>query len=446
MKKFLILFIIVFSPMAMSFGSIITNTNQSVLYLRFPARNASTDMDAVYYNPAGTIQLSNGWHFSLNNQTLFQKRTITNAFPLLNNDTFSSDVAAPIFPSAYVVYKKDKLAFSFGFGPNSGGGSADYADGLPSFESGIAQFPWVLTSMGLPTTKYSADIGFKGTSIYFGFQLNAAYEINEMLSAAVGLRYLYAYNKYEGSIENIMFNPYHPLLNPTSSMISAYQLFNTLGRPDLAAFFSDRTVDAKQIGTGFTPILSANISPNENLNIGIRYEFNTNLELENQTTTDDTGMFPDGETYRNDIPGILAVGIDYDIMPKLKAGVSFNMFFDKNADWEGREELVNSNTYDLGFALEYALTKKIALSGGYLWTQVDLSDDYMSDLSHDLSSNSFFLGGRYNFNQNLSLDLGALVAQYIDSDKMIDYGLFGQYKESYEKLAYGFGIALNYHQ
>jgi long-chain fatty acid transport protein len=446
MKKFLILLIIVFSPMAMSFGSIITNTNQSVLYLRYPARNASTDMDAVYYNPAGVIQLSNGWHFSLNNQTLFQKRTITNSFPLLNNDTFTSDVAAPIFPSAYVVCKKDKLAFSFGFGPNAGGGSADYKNGLPSFETGLAMLPMYLTSMGLPTTQYSVDVGFKGTSIYFGFQLNASYEINEMVSGAVGLRYIYAYNKYEGSIKNIMINPYHPLLNPNSSMISAFQLFHTLGQPTLAANFSDKAVDAKQVATGFTPILSLNFTPMENMNIGVRYEFNTKLEFENQTTTDDTGMFPDGQTSRHDIPGILAVGIEYNIMPKLKAGVSFNTFFDKNADWEGQEKLVNSNTYDLGLALEYALTKKIALSGGYLWTQVDLSDDYMSDLSHDLSSHSFFLGGRYNFSQNLSLDLGALVANYLESDIAIDYYTIGQYKESYGKLAYGFGIALNYHQ
>jgi len=446
MKKIQILFIILVCSTSMVFGSIVTNTNQGVLYMRFPARNASTDIDAVYYNPAGVIHLSDGWHFSLNNQTLFQKRTITNNFPLLNNDTFTSDVSAPVFPSAFVVYKKNKLAFSFGFGPNAGGGSADFADGLPSIETDLAMTPIYLTTMGLPTTQYSADVRFKGSSIYFGFQLNASYEINEMVSGAVGLRYVYAYNKYEGSIKNMMINPYHPLLNPSGSMLPAYQFFNLAGMPNKASMFADKTVDAKQVATGYTPLLSLNLNPCEKMNIGIRYEFNTKLEFENQTTTDDTGMFPDGETFRSDIPGILAVGVDYHIMPKLKAAVSFNMFFDKSANWEGREDLVNSNTYDFAFALEYDLTEKITLSGGYLWTQVDLSDDYMSDLDHEMSSNSFFLGGRYNFNNNISLDIGGLVANYNKTDKPISYPGFGPFKETYEKIAYGFGVALNFHK
>ncbi|MBD3414353.1 MAG: hypothetical protein GF421_07990, partial [Candidatus Aminicenantes bacterium] len=376
MKKILIVFMFGLCSVTMVFGSIVTNTNQSVLFFRYPARNASTDIDAVYYNPAGTTRLADGWHFSLNNQTIFQEKTVTNAFPFLNNDTFIGDVKAPIFPSAFVVYKKDKLAFSFGFGPNAGGGSAEFNDGLPSFETNISTLPPSLSLMGLPTTQYSADIYFSGSSIYFGFQLNASYQIHEMISAGVGLRYISATNTYEGSIENIMINPYHPLLNPTSSMIPAPQFFNTIGFPNTAAALSDQSVDAKQVATGFTPILSAHIAPSENLNIGLRYEFNTKLEFENQTTTDDTGMFPDGETFRSDIPAILAAGAEYNIIPELKAGLSFTMCFDKNADWDGQEDLVNSNSIEIAPALEYGLTDHIKVSAGYLWSQIDVDDDY----------------------------------------------------------------------
>lgn len=446
MKKLLIFFIIGFCSMPMVFGSIVTNTNQSILYLRFPARNASTDIDAVYYNPAGTTHLSDGWHFSLNNQTIFQEKTIINAFPLLNNDTYTGDVKAPIFPSAFVVYKKNKLAFSFGFGPNAGGGSAEFKDGLPSFEWPISTLPLLVTSLGLPTTQYSTDIYFNGSSIYFGFQVNASYQIHEMLSAGVGLRYISANNTYEGSIENIMINPYHPLLNPSSSMISAPQFFNTIGMPSTAAALSDQSVDVKQVATGFTPILSAHISPSENLNIGLRYELNTKLEFENQTATDDTGMFPDGVTFRNDIPAILAVGAEYDILPELKAGVSFTLCFDKNADWEGQEDLVNSNSYEIAPALEYSLTDNIKLSAGYLWSQIDVSDDYQTDFSHELSSNSFFFGGRYIVNENLSFDIGSTWVSYLDSETTIDYGLLGSYEESYERTTWAFGIAVNYHK
>ncbi len=446
MKKILTVLLIGLCATPMVFGSIVTNTNQSILFLRFPARNASTDIDAVYYNPAGTARLSDGWHFSLNNQSIFQEKTVKNEFPSLNNDTFVGDVMAPLFPSVFAVYKKNKLAFSFGFGPNAGGGSAEFKEGLPSFETGLSTLPLLVSLLGFPTTQYSADISFKGSSIYFGFQLNASYEIHEMISVAAGLRYISAKDTYEGSIKNIMINPCIPLINPSCNMMSAYQLFNLFGLTDEAAMVSDKTVDAKQTASGLTPILSAHISPLENLNIGLRYEFNTKLEFENQTTTDDTGMFPDGETFRSDIPAILAVGAEYDIIPALKAGVSFTLCFDKNADWEGQEDLVNSNSIEIAPALEYGLTDKIKLSAGYSWSQIDVSDDYQTDFSHELSSHSFFFGGRYILNENLSFDIGSTFVSYMESETTIDYGLFGSYDQSYDRTTWAFGIAVNYHK
>jgi hypothetical protein len=127
----------------------------------------------------------------------------------------------PFFPNFYAVYKKDRLAISFGFGPNAGGGSAEYDRGLPAFETSIASIPLLLTSKGLPTTAYSVGINFKGSSVFYGFQLNASYALSDMVSLAAGARYIAAVNTYEGAIKDIMINPKHPLLNPTGAMISA---------------------------------------------------------------------------------------------------------------------------------------------------------------------------------------------------------------------------------
>jgi len=38
-------------------GGIVTNTNQSATYIRMLARDASTSIDAVYFNPAGMVKL-----------------------------------------------------------------------------------------------------------------------------------------------------------------------------------------------------------------------------------------------------------------------------------------------------------------------------------------------------------------------------------------------------
>ena len=155
-----------------SSATLVTNNNQSAIFLRLPSRAASLDLDAVYYNPAGLAVLKDGWHFSLNNQSIWQTKTVENDFPFLNNGTYDGKVKAPVFPGIYGAYKMGKLAFSFGFNPVAGGGSAEFATGLPSFEWNFSALPGMISQMGIPTNKYSADIYFKGTSVYFGFQFH----------------------------------------------------------------------------------------------------------------------------------------------------------------------------------------------------------------------------------------------------------------------------------
>ncbi|HNX59839.1 MAG TPA: hypothetical protein PKK43_12120, partial [Spirochaetota bacterium] len=54
-------------------GSIDYLSNQSADYIRTFSRNASTDSDAVLYNPAGTAFMSNGTHLYFSNQTILKK-------------------------------------------------------------------------------------------------------------------------------------------------------------------------------------------------------------------------------------------------------------------------------------------------------------------------------------------------------------------------------------
>ena len=43
-------------------GGFVTNTNQSAHYVRGIAREASTEVDAAYTNPAGTAFMKDGFH------------------------------------------------------------------------------------------------------------------------------------------------------------------------------------------------------------------------------------------------------------------------------------------------------------------------------------------------------------------------------------------------
>ena len=45
-------------------GGILTNSNQSVQFMRMFARGAVIDVDGVYFNPAGLAFMDNGFHLS----------------------------------------------------------------------------------------------------------------------------------------------------------------------------------------------------------------------------------------------------------------------------------------------------------------------------------------------------------------------------------------------
>ncbi len=182
-------------------GGIVTNTNQSTAWARMLVRDASTSIDAVYYNPAGLTKLDDGLYISFSNQSIFQKLTITNSFPYLNDKTFKGTVSAPIFPTLYVAYKTGRWAFSFGFNGVGGGGTADFAKGIPMAEMPISSL--VGSFSGLGVTGYSVDMAIKGSSIYFGLQLGASYAISDHVSVYAGVRYVMAKNSYTGHIKDI---------------------------------------------------------------------------------------------------------------------------------------------------------------------------------------------------------------------------------------------------
>lgn len=469
-KLFTLLILCVFSTTVFA-GGIVTNANQSAQYVRMLARDASTSIDAVYYNPAGLTKLADGFHISLNNQTLFQKKTIENKFPLLNESKYVGDVVVPSFPDFYAVYKKNKLALGFGFQPNAGGGSAKYDTGLPSFEIPISVIPTMLTSKGMPTNTYSANINFEGSSVFWGAQINASYAINDMVSISLGGRAIFAKNTYQGAIKDILINPNmsaHPLaaLMPsyTGGMVSATQFGTDLGNAirtaygtttanagdTLAARTQNIEVDAEQTGIGYTPIIGANFTFSEKLNVGLKYEFRTKLTLKNKTKVDGTGMFADEAESRSDIPAILSIGIGYKVLPQLKISAGAHYYFDKDATIEsapGKKKEIDGNLYEIALGGEYDITDKILISAGYLFTKTGVGTGYQTDLSHSLTSSTVGFGGAFKATEKMTINLGMLYTMYTSDAKSISYAQYGipSAKETYNRTNLGFAIGVDYH-
>jgi len=515
-------------------GGLLTNGNQSVQYIRMLSRNASTTYDAVYFNPAGLMKMDNGFFVAINSQTLFQTKTIMSGYPYLNDAYYEGEVTVPVFPTGFAIYKMDKVAFSLGFGPNSGGGSAEYKEGLPSFEKTISSLvPGLagLAKLNQNVSNYKTDISFKGESIFWGIQGGASYKISDMFSVYGGARYVPATNTYTGHIKNIELkvngtfknasnyltneiaptmtsmanqstaaaNSVQPLITGGAGGLTLAQangagLITTAQRAQLeggllilgatpaqinvmpittvqgtynagaatlngqaaqmtatGAQLKDKTVDVKQTGSGITPILGANISPVEGLNIGIKYEFKTTLKLTNATTVDGTGMFPDGAETSSDLPALFSIGADYKVNQDLNFSVSYNNYNDKGVDWGkniyGEPRTIDQNCWELAIGAQRTLCKGLAISVGYLHTDMGVTHEFNSDFSYYSNSNT--IGGGFEIKPmaNLTIDLGMLFTSYAPTSKSFKdtNPAVGNYVEIYDKQNLGFAIGLGYH-
>lgn len=234
MKKLTLVVVCTFMAYLTFAGGLLTNYNQSAAYIRMLSRNAAFEIDAVFYNPAGLVKLEDGWHFAFHSQTIFQTREISSDFPLLNQPAYyEGETTIPIYPNLYGVYKKDKWVFSLGVGPAAGGGTAVFAEGLPSLEIPVSKVVPGLAGLSLidpslSITGYSMDMELEASSVFMGVQLGATYAINDKFSVYGGLRVVPAVNTYKGSVSNIQlevggqFFPAGPWLGGASNTINEY--------------------------------------------------------------------------------------------------------------------------------------------------------------------------------------------------------------------------------
>ncbi len=443
MKKLsVVLMVVLISVIAFGAG-LVDNGNQSAAYIRTMNRNASTDIDAVYFNPAGLTKLEDGLYVSLSNQSIFQEKEIVNDYAALNEDTYVGEVQAMFFPDFYIAYKTGNLALSAAVLPIGGGGSANYKTGLPSFGLNFAQYVGVpagainpaLAAMG-NITGYECDMTFEGSSIYLAGQFNVSYAINDMISLSAGGRYISAMNTYNGSLKNI-------------ALITQYgggALGTDPGRLDASIdpnTFGDKVVEAEQAGTAINGIFGVHLDLDK-LQIALKYAMQAELELENDTEVDGTGMFTDGAKTNADMPAILATGISYELTPELKVETNFNYYLNTNANWDGAEDNVD-NGMNVGLAVEYKLSEKLLASVGYIYDTKGVKEAYQNDMGFALDNHSVGAGINFKLNEKMNIDLGVSNTFYIEDSKASTIALTGaSYTDTYNKTALDVAVGVSY--
>lgn len=337
---------------------------------------------------------------------------------------------------------------------------------LPTFSTLLAQ-------QETPATSYSMQSYMSGHQYNFGLQLGVAYKINENLSVFGGARFNYIYNKYEGNITNISadvngnsqnlyeyFGSKAKLLTEKAAALQAqavaaktqadaYQAqANAATDPTAKAqlqaaadqyaagaqqasagaklvsagadklnsskeLVKDRYVEVSQRGWGITPILGIDYRTGK-WNFAARYEFTTKFNIENNTKRDDTQKYENGVNTPNDIPGILALGAQYEILKNLRVMAGYNHYFDKDARMDNnKQRFLKHNTQEFLAGVEWDINPSVTVSAGGQRTLYGLGDGkYLTDLSFVTSSYSFGVGAKIKVAKNAYLNVAYFFTNY----------------------------------
>ena len=431
-------------------GGLLTNTNQHAAFVRNPARYASLETDAIYFNPAGTAFFNEGWRISANWQMVWQSRDITSH---IDNKKYGAKIYVPVMPSILASYTTGKWSFSGFFGIPGGGGNAKFNDGLPMFNQLGNGFKALLPAVAGAQATSDAYSAFESTQYVFGLQLGAAYRITDGLAAYVGVRGNYTSATYNGGIH--------------------FDAMSASG----ATKVSPLSLDLAQKGFSVTPIIGIDYKVG-NFNFAAKYEFAAVTTLKNNTKNlgifgenfnegvAGAGEFIGGKVYaaayqqalaqgapaemaaqiaaetagqvagsaggtlgmlstlengkklRNDTPASLSLGASWQATSWLQAMISANYYFDKDAVVEsllgGADNNVNleHNTYELAAGLEFKVCKGLLLSAGVQYTDFGITNKYTSDLNFNNDSFMTGLGGKYSINKHWDINAGFCFAVY----------------------------------
>lgn len=405
------------APAAPAFcGGIDNKQNFSAAYVGSLSRNAATDgADSAAYNPAGLTYLENGLYLELDAQPF----TFDYGHEI-DSQTYS---ASPVLiaPTAFAVFKQNKLALWGAFTINGGGGETEYESGniitsmIGNALSAGAFSPYIPGDYTLTSPYAFAE------SYAYTFTAGTAYQISDLFSLAAGIRYVTTDKKVD------IHGTYGP-----SDIISKYQ----------------------QEADGFGGIFGLDIHPSDTLNIGIRYETRINLDWDTTTNGSNASglvllsMFnrEAGKSYARDLPAVLALGLEYKATDKLTVKPSFSLYFEEDADWGTQNYAVDGNSWDLGLALQYDLNPAWSFTVGYMYIDVDMKPEnfgIIEMMNPPLDCHAFAVGTRYRATDRLTLTLSTSGYFYQDDSSKANPAT-GKPAVTYDKTIYQGAIGIQY--
>jgi long-chain fatty acid transport protein len=426
---FIVLVVFMGLSSALYAGAIINKSNLSADYLRTLNRNAADDLaDAAAYNPAGTVRMQDGLYVKAD--AIYFWKDYSNQMPstpaIFNLGTLDSSEPS-LIPGFFSVYKQNRWSGFFAVTIPGGGGEVRYQDGdartvmlsAPGAVGGLGTY--LGGPAGNPT---NINQYIEANSYYVGYSLGAAYKVFDSLSLSGGVRYVDANQKFKG------------------------RATGTTGPQNTVNVKIERTADA------YNYFLGLDYAPIQDLNFALTYMSNTPLNFKADTKDNSPGQavsngvgWTDGSHEREDLPGYLAAGVSYFILPgTLRIEPNFTYYLEKQAKFEGArfQDSNPGNSYEMGVALEYIFNPQWRVSAGYLHTEIQgmKSQDLLPE-SPELDANSVAAGLVYSPIERLSLTLG-LERSWYDSVKVDQTSSRAPAGTQYDKDVYGISFGMQY--
>ncbi len=368
-------------------GSVDNRNNNSADFIRNVSRNAATEgADISIYNPAGAVMMEDGLHLSLSNQTVakFNQHSLSPT-QTASKVTYQSDIVSPVYPTAFAVYKKGLWAAFTAFSFPGGGGELEYTHGSATT---------FLIQTNLRTQGLNADAYLR--SIYYGGTLGGSYLLRPWVSVSAAARTIYA--RTDITVD---------------------------GGKDFPPGNTSKIIDHMEEARGYTGVFGADFFPLPALTLGIRYEAvtplnwevqksNINMEtvIKDKTTREGyiaklrAVLRAPGQTFDRDLPAVLGLGAGYRIIPALRADLSMNVYFNSQADWDGKEDL-HDDGYEFALGAEYAATGiplKASMSGMYT---ISGADQHAYNVENPaLDSYTLSGGARYGIGKRFGVTAG----------------------------------------
>jgi long-chain fatty acid transport protein len=348
---------------------------------RTQSRNATQgSIKAAYYNPAGLVNLPEGFHVDLGNRILYLKTT-TEVSPVgLESE---SETWTTLLPNAAVAWRIGGGALFLTFDIREGGAGGFWNDVASMNLLGYALNP---AGFGMTAGTNSLLTLVELSTYTYGVTLGGAFRLADWLAVSGGIRYLQ--KNSSGYFEGLA--------------VAGGLLYNRLER---SAY-------------GYQGILGAMITPMQGLNIALNF---TSMTVKTGKTEKEmvTGFDLAAEAVEDWSPAMLAFGVGYTVAQGVEVQLSYNCTFNGESSYAQTFRFDRNNDADHAFGLgtEYKLMDLLTVSFGLSYHITGTSESQNIDPT-DPSFDKMVIGAGAVISpmEGLQIDLGLSYQIFFEAD------------------------------